>query len=159
MLKDGNKMNKMQQMVKDFHEKFGLAVNYKPTVPEMQTRMLRLRLIMEEITELAMAFDIEIQNVNSFGFDASVSPYSRDMSSIVEATDAIGDLLYVVIGTAVSMGIDIDKVFEEIHRSNMSKVWPDGRVVKNEFGKVIKPTSYSPVDFTKALQTTLKYEE
>lgn len=152
-------MNKMQQMVKDFHEKFGLAINYKPTMPEMKTRMLRLRLIMEEITELAMAFDIAIQDVNLFDFDVSINPYSRDMSNIVQATDAVGDLLYVVIGTAVSMGIDIDKVFEEIHRSNMSKVWRGIGVVKDAFGKVIKPVDYSPVNLTEALQTVLKYEE
>jgi predicted HAD superfamily Cof-like phosphohydrolase len=62
------------------------------------------------------------------------------------------DSLYVIIGTAVSYGIDIERVFDEVHRSNMTKVWPDGTVHYDEHGKVLKPLTYSRADITEALR-------
>ena len=88
-----------QVMVEAFHRTFDIAVNSVPTVVDKQTRELRVNLIQEEFDELKEAFEAE------------------DLSSIAKE---MADLLYVVYGAAVSYGIDMDPVFREVHRSNMS---------------------------------------
>jgi predicted HAD superfamily Cof-like phosphohydrolase len=108
-----------QAMVAAFHRTFDIVVNPFPTVVEERTRELRVRLIQEEFDELKEALAAE------------------DLSSIAKE---MADLLYVVYGTAVSYGIDMDPVFREVHRSNMSKVGGS----KREDGKWVKPTTYSP---------------
>jgi predicted HAD superfamily Cof-like phosphohydrolase len=112
-------MREAQAMVEAFHRMFDIVVHRAPTVVDDRTRELRVRLIQEEFGELqeAMAKD--------------------DLPSIAKE---MADLLYVVYGTAVSYGIDVDPVFREVHRSNMSKVGG----YKREDGKWVKPASYSP---------------
>ncbi len=108
-----------QAMVDDFHRAFDIVVSPAPTVVDGRTRELRVKLIQEEFDELKEALD------------------SGDLPSIAKE---MADLLYVVYGTAVSYGIDMDPVFREVHRSNMSKVGG----YKREDGKWVKPASYSP---------------
>lgn len=125
-------MTTEQKLVKEFHEKFGLTTNSTPTMPNSDDILLRMRLIDEESEE----------------FSAAVS--------LAETADALGDLLYVVYGAAVTYGIDLEPVFKEIHRSNMSKVWADGSVKKDSYGKVIKPPTYSPANITEELSKQSK---
>ena len=108
-----------QSMVEAFHRMFDIVVNPVPTVADGSTRRLRVQLIQEEFDELKEALVAE------------------DLSSIAKE---MADLLYVVYGTAVSYGIDMDPVFREVHRSNMSKVGG----YKREDGKWVKPVTYSP---------------
>jgi predicted HAD superfamily Cof-like phosphohydrolase len=108
-----------QVMVEAFHRTSDIVVNPVPTVIDRPTRDLRIRLIQEEFDELKEALAVE------------------DLSSIAKE---MADLLYVVYGTAVSYGIDMDPVFREVHRSNMSKVGG----YKREDGKWVKPDTYSP---------------
>jgi predicted HAD superfamily Cof-like phosphohydrolase len=108
-----------QAMVETFHRTFDIVVNPVPTVADRRTRGLRVALIQEEFDELKEALAAE------------------DLSSIAKE---MADLLYVVYGTAVSYGIDMDPVFREVHRSNMSKVGG----YKREDGKWVKPATYSP---------------
>ena len=108
-----------QAMVDAFHRAFDIVVSAAPTVVDGRTRELRVKLIQEEFDELKEAME------------------SGDLPSIAKE---MADLLYVVYGTAVSYGIDMDPVFREVHRSNMSKVGG----YKREDGKWIKPASYSP---------------
>lgn len=61
------------------------------------------------------------------------------------------DLLYVVLGAANAYGVDIEPFFDEVHRSNMTKLWPGGEVRKNAIGKVVKPPTYSPADIRRIL--------
>lgn len=103
-----------QAMVDAFHRAFDIFVSAAPTVVDRRTRELRVKLIQEEFDELKEAME------------------SGDLPSI--AKEMVG-LLYVVYGTAVSYGIDMDPVFREVHRSNMSKVGG----YKREDGKWIKP--------------------
>lgn len=110
-----------QTMVEAFHRTFDIAVHPVPTVADDRTRALRVKLIQEEFDELKEALA------------------SDDLSSIAKE---MADLLYVVYGTAVSYGIDMDPVFREVHRSNMSKVGGH----KREDGKWVKPATYSPAD-------------
>lgn len=115
-------MTKEQQMVLQFHQCFGLTINTTPTCPSQGDRQLRERLVIEELQEL------------------------MDAKTLVDVADALGDLLYVVYGAAVTYGIDLEPIFTEIHRSNMTKLWGGVEVRKNEHGKVIKPPTYSPSD-------------
>ena len=108
-----------QAMVEDFHRIFDIVLNQIPTVVDGRTRELRVKLIQEEFDELKEALAAE------------------DLSSIAKE---MADLLYVVYGTAVSYGIEMDPVFREVHRSNMSKVGG----YKREDGKWVKPATYSP---------------
>jgi predicted HAD superfamily Cof-like phosphohydrolase len=94
--------------------------------PDEFPAKLRVSLIMEE----ALEFNDAVEN-----------------EDFVEAVDAICDLLYVTYGAAIAMGINIDPFFEEVHRSNMSKLDPaTGQPIYRDDGKIIKPSSYSRAD-------------
>lgn len=109
--------------VLEFHETYGCAINVGLGDPAL--RNLRWELISEEANELYEA----IQNVDE-----------------VEVADALGDLIYVIYGTAISFGIDLDAVVAEIHRSNMSKLGEDGKPIYREDGKVLKGPNYFKPD-------------
>lgn len=149
-------MTKEQQKLVDFHRKFGLTVNYKPTVPSLDEALLRAKLIFEEYEEFEEA--------------QYHSKHPGREELLVEVADALGDLLYVVYGAAVTYGIDLEPVFNEIHRSNMSKLWTheeadhycshgildkevltfsevgDKLIAQRSDHKIIKSPSYSPVN-------------
>lgn len=126
-------MKKQQEMLVEFHKAAGLPCPAKPEIPDLAQQKLRLSLHMEEaVNELHWAFQ------------------DRD---IVRVADAIGDALYVVLGTAVTCGIDIQPCFEAIHKSNMTK-FIDG--YRREDGKWMKGQSYTPVDLEPILQAQMK---
>ena len=112
-------MTDEQAMVAEFHNKFDILLQNQPAVPAGSTRELRIRLIQEEFDELKEALGQE------------------DLAAVAKE---MADLLYVVYGTAVSYGIDMEPVFREVHRSNMSKVGG----YKRADGKWVKPPTYSP---------------
>ena len=113
------------EKVGDFMEAFGQNVEVEPTWPDFNTRDLRLELISEEFSELCQAME------------------DRDM---VQIADALTDILYVVYGAGHSFGIDLDECFEEVHRSNMSKLGESGRPIYREVGKVMKGPGYFEPD-------------
>ena len=108
--------------VKIFMETYGQEVNTKPSFPNKKIVQLRYNLIKEELDELYSA----IKDKN-----------------IIEVADALTDLLYVVYGAGHSWGINLDKCFAEVQRSNMSKLGKDGKPIYNEHGKVMKGPNYS----------------
>lgn len=110
--------------VKDFHIAFGQRVGEKPELPSPEERCLRIRLLEEE-------------------FEEYMTGEGKD--DIVEIADALADLIYIACGTAVSYGIPLDKVFAEVHRSNMAKL-VDGKPIYREDGKVMKPEGWTPPD-------------
>ena len=118
------------ELVEDFMEAMGQDVNVVPTFPEEDIQRLRLDLIEEELDELH---------------------YAIDNKNMVEIADALGDLLYVVYGAGHAFGIDLDECFKEIHASNMSKLGPDGKPIKREDGKVLKPDTFFPPDLKSIL--------
>ena len=105
-----------------------------PSIPDEPTTILRKRLIQEEFEELQEAMD------------------EKNLASIAKE---LADLLYVVYGTAVSLGIDMEPVFREVHRSNMSKVGG----YKREDGKWVKPATYSPAALDKILEVQTVSQE
>lgn len=108
-----------QTMVEEFHRRFEIAIGRAPSLPDESTRQLRLRLIQEEFDELTEAMA------------------GQDLANVAKE---LADLLYVVYGTAVAYGMDMEPVFREVHRSNLSKVGG----YKRADGKWVKPPTYSP---------------
>lgn len=127
-------MNKVQQQVLEFHQAGGHVINTQPTLIDDRTIQLRKRLIREEFNELIEAMEIR--------------------KDFVLIADALADLLYVVYGTAVSYGINMDPVSDEVHRSNMTKFGKpgeyaetcdeSGKSIKDAGGKTLKPSCYEP---------------
>jgi predicted HAD superfamily Cof-like phosphohydrolase len=111
--------------VKAFHVLFKLPVGEVPAFTSVQDQDLRMRLITEERLELIAA---------------------HETGDIVEAADAIADLIYVACGMAVSYGIPLNAVWEEVQRTNMAKVGPDGIPIYRADGKVAKPDGWQPPD-------------
>lgn len=112
-------------MVREFHAKFGVPDSASPDIS--QHRELRIKLIAEEFRELRLALDA---------------------NDVVEVADALADLLYVTIGAALQWGIPLDRVFAEVHRSNMTK---DGGG-KRADGKILKGPGYAPPDVAAVLR-------
>lgn len=115
--------------VAEFMMTFKQDVHETPTFPDHDTQNLRLSLIKEEFEELIEAV------------------YYSDM---VEIADALTDLLYVIYGAGHAYGIDLDKCFQEVHDSNMSKL-EDGKVLYSETGKVLKGKYYFTPNIKKVL--------
>lgn len=113
----------MVEKVAEFHQTFGVEIKDQPAIPNWRVKELRIALITEEYKELIKA----IENDN-----------------IVEIADGICDLHYVVSGTSLAYGLNEDKLFAEVHRSNMSKATADGKVLKREDGKILKAETWTP---------------
>lgn len=113
------------EKVENFMKAFGQEVKDHPELADFNTAELRLELITEEVQELATAIDND---------------------DIVEIADALTDILYVVYGAGHAYGIDLDDCFDEVHRSNMSKLGEDGKPIYREDGKVMKGPNYSAPD-------------
>jgi predicted HAD superfamily Cof-like phosphohydrolase len=111
------------EKVAEFMNAFGQTVETEPTWTSVSE--LRYDLIDEELKELRQAL------------------IERD---IVEVADALTDLLYVVYGAGHSFGLDLDKCFEEVHNSNMTKLGPEGKPIYREDGKVMKGPGYRAPD-------------
>lgn len=131
-----------QQAVDDFMR---LAGQYsgldKPGIPDLESRKLRFRLIHEELKEFADASGFRVM------LDTDIS-LSGEEPSVVAAADAIADLLYVVYGTAVAWGINIEEIFIAVHEANMRK-FDTGHA--REDGKWIKGPDWQPPDLVRIL--------
>ena len=114
--------------VKTFMETFGQEVKKKPSFSSDKINKLRIDLIQEEIDELNQAIT------------------NKDL---LEVADALTDILYVTYGAGHAFGIDLDKCFEEVQNSNMSKLDKNGKPIYNESGKVMKGPKYFKPDLTK----------
>ena len=114
--------------VKTFMETFGQEVKKKPSFSSDKINKLRIDLIQEEIDELNEAMK------------------NKDL---LEVADALTDILYVTYGAGHAFGIDLDKCFEEVQNSNMSKLDKNGKPIYNETGKVMKGPNYFKPDLKK----------
>lgn len=116
----------MYDKVLEFHKAFNLAVNQAPSEGLLR---LRMKLIEEEYNEVR-------------------DELSRESLDLERTTAELADLMYVVLGTAISLGLPIIEVFDEIHRANMSKLGSDGKPIYREDGKVLKGANYQPASLT-----------
>lgn len=125
--------NAITQMVKEFHTAYELPTSSWDGKPNLYNarRELRQRLLREEFTEYELG---------------------EATNDLAEIADALGDLAYIIWGTALEYGIPLDEVIGEIHRSNMSKLGADGKPLIREDGKVLKGPNYTPPDIAGILQ-------
>lgn len=143
-------MTNSYEMVKEFHETFGHPVGAEPLIPTADRVKLRLALILEEAAELAeaMGYDGEIvRDATDIMFEVGTVQHG----DLVPAIDALGDLEYVVNGAAIEYGVHLPTAVEEIHRSNMTKLGPDGKPIYREDGKILKGEDYEPPNIARAL--------
>jgi predicted HAD superfamily Cof-like phosphohydrolase len=126
--------------VAEFHRCMGMTNgSWPPTRKEVE---LRMDLINEEFIEVLD----EVYNPKTQDFSGDEENYYPEEMIKTKVAKELADLLYVVYGTALSFGIPIDEVFDEVHRSNMSKL-VDGKPLKREDGKVLKGPNYTPPNF------------
>ena len=119
------------QNVKKFMKTFGQEVKEKNEFPDKKIIQLRYELIKEELEELNQAIK------------------DKDMK---EVADALTDILYVTYGAGHAFGVDLDKCFDEVQNSNMSKLGSDGKPIYNANGKVMKGPNYFKPDLSKFLK-------
>ena len=116
------------ERVKKFMQTFGQEIKNKASFPSEKIVSLRVDLIKEELSELRQAVQ---------------------KKDIKEVADALTDILYVTYGAGHAFGINLDKCFEEVQSSNMSKLGEDGRPIYNDKGKVMKGPNYFKPDLNK----------
>ena len=114
-----------------FMKTFGQEIKDKPSFSTDKINQLRLSLIQEELNELKEAMN------------------NKDL---IEVADALTDLLYVTYGAGHAFGIDLDKCFNEVQNSNMSKLDKNGKPIYNEFGKVMKGPNYFKPNLSKFIE-------
>ena len=120
-------MKEQLKAVEEFHKVFKQSYNEFPMLINIKEAELRHRLLVEESEEYMNA---------------------AKEGNMFEIADALGDQLYIVMGTIIKHGMQdiIINVFNEIHRSNMSKLGPDGEPILREDGKILKGPGYTPPD-------------
>ena len=111
-----------------FMKTFGQEIKNKPSFSTEKINQLRISLIQEEVDELKEAMA---------------------NNDLLEVADALTDLLYVTYGAGHAFGIDLDKCFNEVQNSNMSKLGEDGKPIYNQLGKVMKGPNYFKPDLRK----------
>ena len=117
--------------VKTFMETFGQMVRTKPQFPDEKTMQLRCDLIKEELNELEHAMKTK---------------------NLKEVADALTDILYVTYGAGHAFGIDLDKCFDEVQQSNMSKLDDHGKPIYNDSGKVMRGPKYFKPELSKFIK-------
>ena len=119
------------EKVKTFMKTFGQEVKEKSSFGSEKINELRYSLIKEELEELRMAMDSK---------------------NLAEVADALTDILYVTYGAGHAFGIDLDKCFDEVQQSNMSKLDDHGKPIYNDSGKVMKGPKYFKPDLSKFIK-------
>jgi len=119
------------EKVENFMKTFGQDVKEKPSLSSDKINKLRLDLIEEELGELRAAIK---------------------SSNLLEVADALTDILYVTYGAGHAFGINLDKCFDEVQNSNMSKLGDDGKPIYNDAGKVMKGPKYFKPDLKKFIK-------
>ena len=120
----------MVAAVKEFQQAFGQRVGDHPFLPNANERELRMRLMKEEYKEYKKA---------------------EKTNDLVNLASELADIIYIACGTAVSYGIPLNEVFEEVHKANMSKLI-DGKVIRRDDGKIQKPEGWQPANIEAILK-------
>jgi predicted HAD superfamily Cof-like phosphohydrolase len=149
-------MESGQKRVLEFHRAFGQLAPEKLTpLRDPQVLELRCKLLLEEVLEFCAAAGVRvymsspdhcsrIHDMDDLELVHNSIMVNDDKIDDIGMADALGDIKYVADGAAVCMGLDLELVEKEIHRSNMSKLQADGTPLKREDGKVLKSNLYSP---------------
>jgi len=163
-------MTNEQYQVREWMKKFGQECPEKPCIPSLEVRKLRAKLILEEALETIKYLGLQVCiKIPDVGYDSGISGYLDDGDNhglfylngfeehpvyepcLIEIADGCEDLKVVTEGTLIACGlVDTedewckDILFEEVMRSNNSKIWSDGTINKDKDGKVLKSPSYAP---------------
>lgn len=114
----------IQDLVREFHQAYDVTIQHEPKLPDTyEEELLRRDLLEEEFDEFKEAQSLE---------------------DLVGIADALADMAYIIYGTALVYGINLDAVVREVHRSNMTKLGADGQPIRRSDGKVLKGPLYSP---------------
>lgn len=123
-------MKSNNEKVKEFMEICGQDLPSTPQFPSDDVIELRLKLIVEELNEVGKALD------------------AKDIKNVAQE---LSDLLYVVYGTGLAFGIDLDACLNEVHESNMTKPDPEKGIIRRDDGKILKGINYRKPDMGKVL--------
>jgi len=123
--------------VTKFHETYGVPILDSPEIPSWERRTLRWEIIYEEMEELRHAMAVGLNRMIK--------------ADLIEVADGIADAIYVLIGTALEFGIPLEKVWDEVQRSNMSKLDENGKPILREDGKVLKGPNFFKPDIAKII--------
>lgn len=139
-------------LIKNFHLKFSRTPD--PVLPDIRDpacRLLRAKLIFEEFQEVIEELAIQLQVERRWDREKQevveefvLVPVEKEHISLRNLGKELADLLYVTYGTAAAHGLPINDVYADIHQANMSKLAPDGTVIRREDGKVLKGPNYKP---------------
>ena len=116
-------MHTVEEQIKSLMQAWEQDTPADPCIPDKETMILRINLIAEEFSEFLIAYKEQ---------------------NLVEMADGLVDLLVVTVGACVAMGLPLDTLWNEVLRSNLSKIQLDGKVLKDASGKVQKPDGYIP---------------
>lgn len=166
-------MTQEQNNVKEFMRTFGQATPDKPIIPDVMARGLRVKLLLEEVLELAEASGVLVRHDGAI-ISSNTASLNLEVSGdvdLVGVADALADIDYVNQGAAVAYGLNLEPFQTEVHRSNMTKLWKKEELnvaeangyeiipkdngnylVKNKDGKVVKSPSYSKADLKSVLE-------
>ena len=184
-------MNKMQEQVAEFHKAFGVPVNQTPTIPSFDRLTLRCKLILEEAIKFCNACGVDVRILDNHDVSQRSNlcmetiefrKFAITKPDLKEIADASTDLKYVTFGADIEFGLNAEPLFDEVHRSNMSKMWSGQEMIdalkeadylkftatkllpenasldekiysaKRADGKVIKSPSYSPANIQSVLE-------
>lgn len=126
-------------LVAELHEAFGAPIAWMPVIPPEARRRLRCELLLEEVFEFVKASGFTL--VGPYGAHKLEATHEPD---IVEAADGLADVRVITDGSNLEWGFPGEKLLREVHRSNMSKLGPDGRPIYRADGKVLKGPNYTP---------------
>ncbi len=126
-------MTSSLKAVEEFYKAFGVVISNEPNIEDESLNLLRIHLLKEELDELETALDER---------------------NLVEVLDALIDIQYVLDGAVLSLGFSTmkDEAFNEVHRSNMSKLDVDGKPIYREDRKILKGPNFSPPDLLRILE-------
>ena len=149
-------MDKDQKNVKEFMSAAGQAIRTTPAIPTFEERGLRVKLLIEEVLELAHASGV-VLSIEGHGLiseeDIDIFDTGEENVDLVEVADALTDIAYVNDGAGLTYGIDLEPCKAEVQSSNMSK-FIDGH--RREDGKWVKGPSYRPAALSEIIENQKK---
>lgn len=123
---------------REFYRKFDLPSRDTPQLIDDKRRRLRMKMLEDEYHEYR---------------------YAERGNDLVKIADALADMMHVIGGTALEYGLPLDKIFLEIHKSNMTKIGEDGKAIVREDGKIMKGPNYMKPDIVKIICAATYPEE
>jgi hypothetical protein len=160
----------LDSAAREFNKAFGIGKDRSTTYPVLSPdqRVAFVRVIAEEVAEYAIAMGVRLclhaepayEDLGSgralpSSMSFNVSEVHGGVTDMVECADALADIIYASATAAEAHGFPTDKLLEEVHRSNMTKLGPEGKALRDAYGKVMKGPIYSPPNIAKVLGDNL----